>query len=330
MNQDANRRKALDMAVASIEKNYGKGAIMRLGADVPTKDVAVISTGAISLDVALGIGGIPRGRVVEIFGPESSGKTTLALHIIAEAQKQGGVAAFIDAEHALDAPTPEARRQHRRPPDLPARHGGAGAGDRRGAGAQRGAGRRGRRLRGGAGPQGGDRGGDGRRPAWACRRASCPRRCASSRGHQQVSTSVIFINQMRRRSGVMFGNPETTTGGNALKFYASIRLDIRRISADQDGEEVIGFPPGSRWSRTRWPRRSGRRSSTSSTGRGSPRRGKPRGPGRGTHKVVDKSGAWYAYGSERIGQGRENAKRFLQDNPAMADEIEAKLRAALG
>ncbi len=237
------KQKALDAALGQIERAFGKGSIMRLGArEAAAGEAEVVSTGSLGLDIALGIGGLPRGRIVEIYGPESSGKTTLALHVIAEAQKGGGICAFIDAEHALDRGLrPQARREHRRPPDLPARHRRAGARDRRNAGALRRHRRHRRRLRGGARAPGRDRGRDGRQPHGP---PGPPHEPGAPQAHRRDLASpaacVIFINQIRMKIGVMFGNPETTTGGNALKFYASVRLDIRRIGAIKEGEEVIG------------------------------------------------------------------------------------------
>jgi recombination protein RecA len=241
MSQDASRRKALDMAVAAIEKNYGKGAIMRLGADVPAKDIPVISTGAISLDAALGIGGIPRGRVTEIFGPESSGKTTLALHIIAEAQKTGGIAGFVDAEHALDLSY--ARKLGISTEDLLISQPDTGEQALEIAEML---------VRSGAldvlvvdsvaalVPKAEIEGemGDAHMGLQARLMSQALRKLTGTISKSQ--TAVIFINQIRQKIGVMFGNPETTTGGNALKFYATVRMDIRRLSQIKKDDDVIG------------------------------------------------------------------------------------------
>ncbi|MGE5664151.1 MAG: recombinase RecA, partial [Deltaproteobacteria bacterium] len=241
MSQDASRRKALDMALSAIEKNYGKGAIMRLGSDVPAKDIPVISTGSLSLDVALGIGGIPRGRVTEIFGPESSGKTTLALHIIAEAQKTGGIAGFVDAEHALDLSY--ARKLGISTEDLLISQPDTGEQALEIAEML---------VRSGAldvlvvdsvaalVPKAEIEGemGDAHMGLQARLMSQALRKLTGTISKSQ--TSVIFINQIRQKIGVLFGNPETTTGGNALKFYASVRLDIRRVAQIKKDDDVIG------------------------------------------------------------------------------------------
>ena len=298
------RDKALELAVSQIEKQYGKGAIMRMGMSGALLPIATIPTGSLELDYALGVGGIPRGRVIEIFGPESSGKTTLALHIIAEAQKRGGSAAFVDAEHALDAnysrtlgvniddlliSQPDTGEQALEITEVLVRSGAVDVVviDSVAALVPR------AEIDGEMGDS---------LPGLQARLMSQALRKLTATISKSMTT-VIFINQIRQKIGVMFGNPETTTGGRALKFYASVRLDIRRISTIKDGEEVVG-------SRVRV-------------------------------KVVKNKVAppfreaefdlIYGEGiSERIGQGRENAKRFLKENPAMTDEIETKLRAALG
>jgi recombination protein RecA len=324
------RDKALEMAVSQIEKQYGKGAIMRMGISGALLPVSTIPTGSLELDHALGVGGIPRGRVVEIFGPESSGKTTLALHIIAEAQKRGGAAAFVDAEHALDAnysktlgvnidelllSQPDTGEQALEITEVLVRSGAVDVVviDSVAALVPR------AEIDGEMGDS---------LPGLQARLMSQALRKLTA-AISKSRTSVVFINQMREKIGIMFGNPETTTGGRALKFYASVRLDIRRISAIKDGEEVVGSRVKVKVVKNKLAPPFREAEFDIVYGEGISRLGSLLDLGV-THKVVEKSGAWYAYGSERIGQGRENAKRFLQENPAMADEIEAKLRAALG
>jgi len=324
------RDKALEMAVSQIEKQYGKGAIMRMGISGALLPVSTIPTGSLELDYALGVGGIPRGRVVEIFGPESSGKTTLALHVIAEAQKRGGAAAFVDAEHALDASyaktlgvnidellisQPDTGEQALEITEVLVRSGAVDVVviDSVAALVPR------AEIDGEMGDS---------LPGLQARLMSQALRKLTA-AISKSRTSVVFINQMREKIGVMFGNPETTTGGRALKFYASVRLDIRRISAIKDGEEVVGSHVRVKVVKNKVAPPFREAEFDIVYGEGISRLGSLVDLGV-THKVVEKSGAWYAYGSERIGQGRENAKRFLQENPAMADEIEAKLRAALG
>jgi len=324
------RDKALEMAVSQIEKQYGKGAIMRMGISGALLPVSTIPTGSLELDFALGIGGIPRGRVVEIFGPESSGKTTLALHIIAEAQKRGGAAAFVDAEHALDAnysktlgvnidelllSQPDTGEQALEITEVLVRSGAVDVVviDSVAALVPR------AEIDGEMGDS---------LPGLQARLMSQALRKLTA-AISKSRTSVVFINQMREKIGIMFGNPETTTGGRALKFYASVRLDIRRISAIKDGEEVVGSRVKVKVVKNKLAPPFREAEFDIIYGEGISRLGSLLDLGV-TQKVVEKSGAWYAYGSERIGQGRENAKRFLQENPAVADEIEAKLRAALG
>ena len=331
MKEDRKERdKALELAVSQIEKQYGKGAIMRMGISGAILPVSTIPTGSLELDYALGIGGIPRGRVVEIFGPESSGKTTLALHIIAEAQKRGGAAAFVDAEHALDAnysktlgvdidelllSQPDTGEQALEITEVLVRSGAVDVVviDSVAALVPR------AEIDGEMGDS---------LPGLQARLMSQALRKLTA-AISKSRTSVVFINQMREKIGIMFGNPETTTGGRALKFYASVRLDIRRISAIKDGEEVVGSRVKVKVVKNKLAPPFREAEFDIVYGEGISRLGSLLDLGV-THKVVEKSGAWYGYGSERIGQGRENAKRFLQENPAMADEIEAKLRAALG
>jgi recombination protein RecA len=324
------RDKALELAVSQIEKQYGKGAIMRLGASGALLPIATIPTGSLELDFALGVGGVPRGRVIEIFGPESSGKTTLALHIIAEAQKRGGAAAFVDAEHALDAnytkklgvnidelliSQPDTGEQGLEITEALVRSGAVDVVviDSVAALVPR------AEIDGEMGDS---------MPGLQARLMSQALRKLTA-AISKSRTSVVFINQMREKIGIMFGNPETTTGGRALKFYASVRLDIRRISAIKDGEEVIGIRVKVKVVKNKVAPPFREAEFDIIYGEGISRLGSLVDLGV-LHQVVEKSGAWYAYGSERIGQGRENAKRFLQENPAMAEEIEGKLRAALG
>jgi len=324
------RDKALDLAISQIEKQYGKGAIMRMGMSGALLPVSTIPTGSLELDYALGVGGVPRGRVVEIFGPESSGKTTLALHIIAEAQKLGGAAAFVDAEHALDAnyakllgvniddlliSQPDTGEQGLEITEVLVRSGAVDvvAIDSVAALVPR------AEIDGEMGDS---------LPGLQARLMSQALRKLTA-AISKSRTCVIFINQLREKIGVMFGNPETTTGGRALKFYASIRLDIRRISAIKDGEEVIGNRVKVKVVKNKIAPPFREAEFDIVFGEGISRLGSLVDLGV-THKVVERSGAWYAYGGERIGQGRENAKRFLQEHPAMADEIEGKLRAVLG
>ena len=319
--------KALDLALSQIEKQFGKGAIMRLGNDEPLPDVESIPTGSLSLDIALGVGGVPRGRVIEIFGPESSGKTTLALHIIAEAMKLGGIAAFVDAEHALDIGY--ARKLGVKTDDLLVSQPDTGEQALEIAETL---------VRSGAidvlvvdsvaalVPKAEIEGdmGDSHMGLQARLMSQALRKLTGI--ISKSNCCVIFINQIRMKIGVMFGNPETTTGGNALKFYASVRMDIRKIAALKQGNDMIG-------SRTR----------------GKVVKNKVAPPfkevefdilyGEGISKegdvldlavernVVDKSGAWFSYGKERIGQGRENSRIFLKEHPEMLNEIREKLIA---
>ncbi len=325
MSQDASRRKALDMALSAIEKNYGKGAIMRLGSDVPAKDIPVISTGALSLDVALGIGGIPRGRVAEIFGPESSGKTTLALHIIAEAQRQGGIAGFIDAEHALDLSY--ARKLGLNTDDLLISQPDTGEQALEIAEML---------VRSGAldvlvvdsvaalVPKAEIEGemGDAHMGLQARLMSQALRKLTGTISKSQ--TAVIFINQIRMKIGVMFGNPETTTGGNALKFYASVRMDIRRLAQIKKDDDVIGARTRVKVVKNKLAPPFREAEFDILYGEGISREGDILDLGAGTG-VVEKSGAWYSVDGERIGQGRENARVFLRDHPEMTDALRKKI-----
>ena len=330
MDEKRERERARDLAITQIEKLYGKGSIMRLGGTGVLEPISAIPTGALELDHALGIGGVPRGRVIEIFGPESSGKTTLALHIIAEAQRLGGAAAFVDAEHALDPryaaalgvsiddlliSQPDTGEQALDITEILVRSGAVDVVviDSVAALVPR------AEIEGEMGEP--TMGLQARLMSQALRKLTA----AISKSR----TCVVFINQLREKIGVMFGNPETTTGGRALKFYASVRLDIRKIASIKEGETVIGnrvrvkvvknkIAPPFRESEFDIIFGEGISRSSSLLDLGV------------VHKVVEKSGAWYSYGGDRIGQGRENAKRFLHENPAILNEIEKKLRALLG
>ncbi|MGZ8428547.1 MAG: recombinase RecA [Candidatus Deferrimicrobiaceae bacterium] len=330
MSQDANRRKALDMALAAIEKNYGKGAIMRLGSDVQVKDVPVISTGAISLDIALGIGGIPRGRVSEIFGPESSGKTTLALHIIAEAQKQGGIAGFIDAEHALDLNY--ARKLGLNTDDLLVSQPDTGEQALEIAEML---------VRSGAldilvidsvaalVPKAEIEGemGDSHMGLQARLMSQALRKLTGTISKSQ--TAVVFINQIRMKIGVMFGNPETTTGGNALKFYATVRMDIRRISQIKKDDGVIGARTRVKVVKNKLAPPFREAEFDIVYGEGISREGDILDLGAGLG-VVEKSGSWYSVDGERIGQGRENARVFLKDHPDVTEGLRRRILEKTG
>ncbi len=329
MSLDDNRKKALDLAFTQIEKQFGKGSIMKLGQAGALKGIDVISTGSISLDSALGVGGIPRGRITEIYGPEASGKTSLTLHIIAEAQKKGGVAAFIDAEHALDPAyaqnlgvnlddlllsQPDTGEQALEIAEVLIRSGAVDVividsvaalvpkaeldGDM----------------------------GDSHMGLQARLMSQAMRKLAGV--ISKSGTSLIFINQIRMKIGVMFGSPETTTGGNALKFYSSVRLDIRRIAALKDGDKVIG-------NRTRVKVVKNKVAPPFKDcefdiiyGKGISKEGDILDLGV-THEIVNKSGTWFSYKETRMGQGRENSKKFLESNPDISDDIENQLRQKL-
>jgi len=330
MSQDAGRRKALDMAVAAIEKNYGKGAIMRLGSDAPVEIVPIISTGAISLDAALGIGGIPRGRVTEIFGPESSGKTTLALHVIAEAQRTGGIAGFIDAEHALDLSY--ARKLGISTEDLLISQPDTGEQALEIAEML---------VRSGAldvlvvdsvaalVPKAEIEGemGDAHMGLQARLMSQALRKLTGTISKSR--TAIIFINQIRQKIGVMFGNPETTTGGNALKFYATVRLDIRRIAQIKKDDSVIGGRTRVKVVKNKLAPPFREAEFDILYGEGISREGDILDLGV-EQDVVEKSGAWYSVGGERIGQGRENARLFLKEHPEMAGDLAKKILAKRG
>jgi len=324
------RLKALDAAVGQIEKQFGKGSIMRLGQNNAVAPVEVISTGAISIDYALGIGGVPRGRVIEIFGPESSGKTTLALQVIAEAQKKGGMAAFVDAEHALDAAyakklgvdldnllvsQPDNGEQALEIVEVIIRSNSVDVVvvDSVAALVPR------AEIEGEMGEA--QMGLQARLMSQALRKLTG--------AVSKSKTSLIFINQLREKIGVMFGNPETTTGGRALKFYASVRIDIRRIGAIKDGESVVGGRTRVKIVKNKLAPPFREAEFDVMYGEGVSREGDLIDIAV-EHKIIEKSGAWFAYGGERLGQGRENVKNFLKENIDVRSAIEEKVRRALG
>jgi recombination protein RecA len=324
------REKALELAFTQIEKQFGKGAIMKLGQAESLKGIGTISTGSISLDHALGVGGVPRGRIIEIYGPEASGKTSLTLHIIAEAQKVGGVAAFIDAEHALDPEyasnlginlddlllsQPDTGEQALEIVEVLVRSGAVDVividsvaalvpkseldGDM----------------------------GDSHMGLQARLMSQAMRKLAGV--VSKSKTCLIFINQIRMKIGVMFGNPETTTGGNALKFYSSVRLDIRRIAALKDGENVIGNRTRVKVVKNKVAPPFRQVEFDIIYGKGISKTGDLLDLGV-AHDIIAKSGTWFSYKENRIGQGRENSKRFLEENPEISAEIEKRLRETLG
>ncbi len=327
---DENKSKALAAALSQIEKQFGKGSIMKLGDNEIARDIQVVSTGSLGLDIALGIGGLPRGRVVEIYGPESSGKTTLTLQVIAEMQKLSGTAAFIDAEHALDPQyaqklgvnvnellisQPDNGEQALEIADMLVRSGSVDVVviDSVAALTPR------AEIEGEMGDQ---------LPGLQARLMSQALRKLTA-NIKRSNTLVIFINQIRMKIGVMFGNPETTTGGNALKFYASVRLDIRRTGSIKSGEEVIGNETKVKVVKNKVAPPFKVADFDILYGEGISREGEIIELGV-LHKIVDKSGAWYSYAGDRIGQGKDNARIHLRANPAVAAEIEAKIRAVVG
>ena len=324
------KSKALETALSQIERNFGKGSIMKLGQDNPVIDIESISTGSISLDIALGIGGLPKGRIIEIYGPESSGKTTLALHVVAEEQKKEGICAFVDAEHALDPgyakklgvnldelliSQPDTGEQALEITETLVRSGAVSlvVVDSVAALTPR------SELEGDMG--------DAQVGAQARLMSQAMRKLTGS--ISRSNCMVIFINQIRMKIGVMFGSPETTTGGNALKFYASVRLDIRRIGALKDREEVIGNSTRVKVVKNKVSPPFKQVEFDIMYGEGISKVGEIIDLGV-KFDIIEKSGAWFSYGDERIGQGRENAKKFLIDNQEIAQEIEEKIRSANG
>ncbi|RFU11983.1 recombinase RecA [Rhodobacteraceae bacterium W635] len=325
-----NKQKALDSALAQIERQFGKGSIMKLGGDNPVKDIESTSTGSLGLDIALGIGGLPKGRIIEIYGPESSGKTTLTLHCVAEEQKTGGVCAFVDAEHALDPQyakrlgvdldellisQPDTGEQALEITDTLVRSGAVSmvVVDSVAALTPK------SELEGDMG--------DSSVGVQARLMSQAMRKLTGS--ISRSNCMVIFINQIRMKIGVMFGSPETTTGGNALKFYSSVRLDIRRIGSVKDRDEVVGNATRVKVVKNKVAPPFKEVEFDIMYGDGISKTGELLDLGVKAG-VVEKSGSWFSYGDERIGQGRANAKSFLQDNKRVATEIEDKIRAAHG
>ena len=328
--RNADKQKALDSALAQIERQFGKGSIMRLGVNSPVAEIEATSTGSLGLDIALGIGGLPKGRIIEIYGPESSGKTTLTLHVVAEEQKKGGICAFVDAEHALDPQyakklgvnldellisQPDTGEQALEIVDTLVRSGAVSlvVVDSVAALTPK------AELEGDMG--------DSNVGVHARLMSQAMRKLTGS--ISRSNCMVIFINQIRMKIGVMFGSPETTTGGNALKFYASVRLDIRRIGSIKDREEVVGNQTRVKVVKNKVAPPFKQVEFDIMYGEGISKTGELLDLGVKAG-VVEKSGAWYSYGDERIGQGRENAKTFLRENPQRAHEIEDKIRAAHG
>jgi len=326
---DMDKKKALEAALSQIDRAFGKGSVMRLG-QAGVVDIETVSTGSLGLDIALGIGGLPRGRVVEIYGPESSGKTTLALHVLAEAQAKGGVGAFIDAEHALDPAyagklgvdldellisQPDTGEQALEITDTLVRSGAVDVLviDSVAALTPR------AELEGEMGVV---------LPGLQARLMSQALRKLTA-SISKSNTMVVFVNQIRMKIGVMFGSPETTTGGNALKFYASVRLDIRRIGAIKDRDEVVGNQTRVKVVKNKVAPPFKQAEFDIMYGEGISKTGELIDLGVKAD-IVEKSGSWYSYNSQRIGQGRENAKRFMKDNPDMAAEIETAIRRNAG
>ncbi|MGD2053662.1 MAG: recombinase RecA [Gammaproteobacteria bacterium] len=326
---DENRKKALSAALSQIERQFGKGSVMRLGDDGAIPDVSTVSTGSLSLDIALGIGGLPKGRVVEIYGPESSGKTTLTLHVIAEMQKAGGTAAFVDAEHALDpqyaeklgvdvdellVSQPDTGEQALEITDMLVRSGAVDIVVVDSVAALT--------------PKAEIEGdmGDSHMGLQARLMSQALRKLTGN--IKRSNTLVIFINQIRMKIGVMFGNPETTTGGNALKFYSSVRLDIRRTGAIKQGDEVVGNDTKVKVVKNKVAPPFKIATFEILYGEGISREGELIELGV-QQKLIEKAGAWYSYNGDRIGQGKEKVRQFLKDNPDIADDIDQKLRDML-
>jgi len=325
---DENRKKALSAALSQIEKQFGKGSVMRMGDAGAVRQVEAVSTGSLQLDIALGVGGVPRGRVIEIFGPESSGKTTMTLHIVAEAQKLGGTAAFVDAEHALDpsyaeklgvnmdellVSQPDTGEQALEITDMLVRSGAVDVVVVDSVAALT--------------PKAEIEGdmGDSHMGLRARLMSQALRKLTAN--IQRSNCMVIFINQIRMKIGVMFGNPETTTGGNALKFYASVRLDIRRTGAIKKGDEVVGNETRVKVIKNKVAPPFKQANFEILYGEGISREGEIIDLGV-KYELINKAGAWYSYNGDRIGQGKENVRNFLKENPDIAAEIEANIRAA--
>jgi len=328
--RNMDKQKALESALGQIERSFGKGSIMRLGQNNPVMEIESTSTGSIGLDIALGIGGLPKGRIIEIYGPESSGKTTLALHVVAEEQKKGGICAFVDAEHALDPSyakklgvdldellisQPDAGEQALEITETLVRSGAISliVIDSVAALTPK------SELEGDMG--------DAQVGAQARLMSQAMRKLTGA--ISRSNCMVIFINQIRMKIGVMFGSPETTTGGNALKFYSSVRLDIRRIGALKDRDEVVGNATRVKVVKNKVAPPFKQVEFDIMYGEGISKTGEILDLGVKAG-IVDKSGSWFSYGDERIGQGRENAKTYLKDHSDMAQEIEDKIRAANG
>ena len=324
--KNMDKDKALDTALAQIERSFGKGSIMKLGQDNPVMDIEAVSTGSIGLDVALGIGGLPKGRIIEVYGPESSGKTTLALHVIAQEQKNGGICAFVDAEHALDPSyakklgvnlddllisQPDAGEQALEITETLVRSGAVSVVvvDSVAALTPR------SELEGDMG--------DAQVGAQARLMSQAMRKLTGS--ISRSNCMVIFINQIRMKIGVMFGSPETTTGGNALKFYSSVRLDIRRIGALKDRDEIVGNSTRVKVVKNKVAPPFKQVEFDIMYGEGISKTGEIIDLGV-KEGIIEKSGAWFSYGDERIGQGRENAKMYLKENENICNEIEEKIR----
>jgi len=325
---DENRKKALSAALSQIEKQFGKGSVMRMGDAGAVRHVEVVSTGSLGLDIALGVGGVPRGRVIEIFGPESSGKTTMTLHVVAEVQKLGGTAAFVDAEHALDpgyaeklgvnmdellVSQPDTGEQALEITDMLVRSGAVDVVVIDSVAALT--------------PKAEIEGdmGDSHMGLQARLMSQALRKLTAN--IQRSNCMVIFINQIRMKIGVMFGSPETTTGGNALKFYASVRLDIRRIGSIKRGDEVVGNETRVKVIKNKVAPPFKQAEFEILYGEGISHEGEIITLGV-KHELIDKAGAWYSYKGDRIGQGKENVRNFLKEHPDMAAEIEAGIRAA--
>ncbi|MCF6363678.1 MAG: recombinase RecA [Gammaproteobacteria bacterium] len=323
------KQKALNAALSQIEKQFGKGSVMRMGDASASRDIDAVSTGSLGLDIALGIGGLPRGRVVEIYGPESSGKTSLTLHVIAEMQKLGGTAAFVDAEHALDpsyaeklgvnvddllVSQPDTGEQALEITDMLVRSGAVDIVVIDSVAALT--------------PKAEIEGDMGDHHVGLQARLMSQALRKLTANIKRTNTTVIFINQIRMKIGVMFGNPETTTGGNALKFYASVRLDIRRIGAIKKGDEILGNETRVKVVKNKVAPPFKKTEFDILFGEGISHEGEIITLGV-QESIIDKSGAWYSYNGDRIGQGKDNVRNFLKENPQIAEEIEVKVRAKL-